>query len=212
LATNYFKSGIKYLPDSIPETFKGKLALDCGAWVGDTTIMFASFGFDKVVAIEPMLDNYQCLKRNLERNEQYLGDVIEPLNIAVGETVETLSMRKVGDDGVGSCIVEGDSEDSVKVDSVSIDALVSSEYENCDVGLIKFDVEGFELNALKGAEATIRKNKPVLLISVYHLWLQPEQIFDCKRFVKELDLDYQFKLVHLQPEKDLIYEYMLVCW
>ncbi|OOE93480.1 hypothetical protein BZG76_05675 [Salinivibrio sp. AR647] len=212
LATNYFKSGIKYLPDSIPETFKGKLALDCGAWVGDTAIMFASFGFEKVVAIEPMLDNYNCLKRNLERNKQYLGDVIEPRNIAVGETVETLSMRKVGDDGVGSCIVEGGSEGSIKVDSVSIDALVSSEYENGDVGLIKFDVEGFELNALKGAEATIRKNKPVLLISVYHLWLQPEQIFDCKRFVKELDLDYQFKLVHLQPEKDLIYEYMLVCW
>lgn len=210
LATNYFKSGIKYLPNSIPEQFKGKLALDCGAWVGDTSIMFASFGFNKVVAIEPMLDNFQCLERNLERNKQYLGNVIEPLNFAVGDVTDTLSMLKVGEDGVGSCVIEG--EGGVTVKSVNIDALIRSNYSEANVGLIKFDVEGYELKALKGAEATIRKNKPVLLISVYHLWLQPEQIFDCKRFVEGLDLGYKFKLVHLQPEKDLVYEYMLVCW
>jgi FkbM family methyltransferase len=212
LATNYFKSGIKYLPDSISEQFVGKLAIDCGAWVGDTSIMFASFGFDKVVAMEPMLDNYKCLERNIERNTQYLGDVIEPMNIAVGDTVESLSMVKVGDDGVGSCVVESEVSDKISVNSVTIDFLVESDYDDYDVGLIKFDVEGYELKALKGAESTIRKTKPVLLISVYHLWLQPEQIFDCKRFVEELNLGYKFKLVHLQPEKDLVYEYMLICW
>lgn len=212
LATNYFKSGIKYLPNSIPEQFKGKLALDCGAWVGDTSIMLASFGFDKVVAIEPMNDNYQCLERNIERNRKYLGDVIVPLNFAVSDVTDTLFMLKIGDDGVGSCVIDCEVEDGVAVKSVNIDDLIRSNYSESEVGLIKFDVEGYELKALKGAEATIRKNKPVLLISVYHLWLQPEQIFDCKRFVEDLDLGYKFKLVHLQPEKDLVYEYMLVCW
>ncbi|OON35649.1 hypothetical protein BTJ39_22050 [Izhakiella australiensis] len=207
LATNYYKSGLKYLPNGLTEKFKGSVAIDCGAWVGDTSIMFASFGFQSVIALEPIADNYNCMLRNIERNKQYLGDIIKPLNVAVGDTEGHLSMVKVGDDGVGSCVVDDDAAD-MKVKSITIDSLSGDER----IGMIKFDVEGYELMALRGGEETIRKHKPVLLISVYHLWLQPEQIFDCKKFVEGLNLDYKFKLVHVQPERDLIYEYMLVCW
>lgn len=211
LATNYFKAGLKYVPNGLTANLNGKTAIDCGAWVGDTAIMFASFGFEKIIAIEPMLDNYECMLRNIERNKIHLDNVIEPLNVAVGDSEGQLSMLKVGNDGVGSCVVDQISSDSIRVPSVTIDNLVVlADYPA--VGLIKFDIEGYELNALKGAESTIRKHKPILLISVYHLWLQPEQIFDCKKFVENLRLGYKFKFVHLQPERDLIYEYMLVCW
>lgn len=207
LATNYFNSGLKYLPNRLTENFKDTIAIDCGAWVGDTAIMFANFGFKRILALEPILDNYNCMLRNIERNKQHLADVIEPLNVAVSDVAGHLAMVKVGDDGVGSCVVESESAD-FNVESVTIDGMLLEE----NVGLIKFDIEGYELKALKGAENTIRSNKPVLLISVYHLWLQPEQIFECKKFVEDLNLGYKFKFVHLQPERDLIYEYMLVCW
>ncbi|EKO5028139.1 FkbM family methyltransferase, partial [Escherichia coli] len=207
LATNYFKAGLKYLPGRFTEEFKGSVAIDCGAWVGDTAIMFASFGFKEVLALEPVADNYNCMVRNLERNHQYLNDTIKPLNVAVSNVSGELSMMKVGDDGVGSCVVE-DEQSDIKVQSVTIDSLTFEDR----VGLIKFDIEGYEINALNGAIETIKKHKPVLLISVYHLWLQPEQIFECKKFVENLNMGYQFKFVHLQPERDLVYEYMLVCW
>ncbi|ASG63149.1 hypothetical protein CEW81_08885 [Kluyvera genomosp. 3] len=169
--------------------------------------MFASFGFKEVLALEPVADNYNCMIRNLERNHQYLNDTIKPLNVAVSNVSGELSMMKVGDDGVGSCVVE-DEQSDIKVQSVTIDSLTFEDR----VGLIKFDIEGYEINALNGAIETIKKHKPVLLISVYHLWLQPEQIFECKKFVENLNMGYQFKFVHLQPERDLVYEYMLVCW
>lgn len=207
LATNYFKAGLKYLPNRLTENFKDSVAIDCGAWVGDTAIMFAGFGFKRILALEPMLDNYNCMLRNIERNRQHLSNVIEPMNVAVGDVSGNLSMLKVGDDGVGSCVVENDST-GIEVNSVALDSLKFDDR----VGLIKLDIEGYELNALKGAESLIRKDKPVLLISVYHLWLQPEQIFECKKFVENLNLGYNFKFVHLQPERDLIYEYVLVCW
>lgn len=207
LATNYFKAGLKYLPDRLTEHFKGTIAIDCGAWVGDTAIMFASYGFKRVLALEPISDNYNCMLRNIERNKQYLGDVIEPMKVAAGNTTGNLSMIKIGEDGVGSCVVEGELTD-IKVNSVTLDSL----HIDGRVGLIKLDIEGYELMALKGAESLIRKDKPVLLISVYHLWLQPEQIFECKKFVEDLEMGYKFKFVHLQPERDLIYEYVLVCW
>ncbi|HFU0596695.1 TPA: FkbM family methyltransferase [Escherichia coli] len=207
LATNYFKAGLKYLPGRFTEEFKGSVAIDCGAWVGDTAIMFASFGFKEVLALEAVADNYNCMVRNLERNHQYLNDTIKPLNVAVSNVSGELSMMKVGDDGVGSCVVE-DEQSDIKVQSVTIDSLTFEDR----VGLIKFDIEGYEINALNGAIETIKKHKPVLLISVYHLWLQPEQIFECKKFVENLNMGYQFKFVHLQPERDLVYEYMLVCW
>jgi FkbM family methyltransferase len=157
--------------------------------VGDTAIMFASFRFKEVLALEPVADNYNCMIRNLERNHQYLNDTIKPLNVAVSNVSGELSMMKVGDDGVGSCVVE-DEQSDIKVQSVTIDSLTFEDR----VGLIKFDIEGYEINALNGAIETIKKHKPVLLISVYHLWLQPEQIFECKKFVENLNMGYQFKL------------------
>lgn len=39
---------------------------------------------------------------------------------------------------------------------------------NRTVGLIKMDIEGAEYSAIKGALETIKRDKPVLLISLYH--------------------------------------------
>ena len=55
------------------------------------------------------------------------------------------------------------------------------------------DIEGAELNALKGAEETIRRFKPKLAITVYHslndFWEIPE-------WLESLGLGYKFYLRH----------------
>ena len=61
------------------------------------------------------------------------------------------------------------------------------------VDLIKMDIEGAELQALIGAEKTIKKYKPVLVISLYH---KLEHIWQIPEFINNLDLNYRFYIDH----------------
>src|SRR5207237_2654852 len=61
------------------------------------------------------------------------------------------------------------------------------------VTFIKMDIEGAELNALKGAEKTLRLWKPQLAISVYH---RLEHFWQVPNFINSLHLDYRFYLDH----------------
>jgi len=205
LNAHYYECGIKLLPDRISEKFAETIALDCGAWVGDTAIPISRYGFKKVHCFEPLPDNFEVLERNIKKNN--LGEYLVPHNLAVDETVSELTMDKVGENGVGSFVVK---EGEFKVKSVSIDEFLEREEDS--VTLIKLDVEGRELAALKGATETIKKHKPVLLVAAYHTWIEPEQIFEIKDYIESLDLGYRFKFKCMQPEKDMIYEYSFVCW
>lgn len=46
------------------------------------------------------------------------------------------------------------------------------------VGFIKLDLEGYGVRALRGMEKTIRKDRPVLSLSIYH---SPEELFETKK-------------------------------
>jgi hypothetical protein len=55
------------------------------------------------------------------------------------------------------------------------------------------DIEGAELNALHGAEQTIRTFKPKLAISVYH---KPNDLAEIPSYLNNLGLGYEFFLDH----------------
>ncbi len=53
------------------------------------------------------------------------------------------------------------------------------------------DIEGAELEALKGTETLIKKNKPDLAISVYHA---PNHIWEIPLYIESLKQGYEFYL------------------
>lgn len=55
------------------------------------------------------------------------------------------------------------------------------------------DIEGAELEALKGAAETIKKNRPRLAICLYH---KDEDIVDIPQYVKELVPEYKLYIRH----------------
>ncbi|MDL2207210.1 FkbM family methyltransferase [Desulfovibrio sp. OttesenSCG-928-M16] len=57
------------------------------------------------------------------------------------------------------------------------------------VDVIKYDIEGAEMEALAGAETTIRKFKPVLIICLYHY---NEDIYSIPIFLHQMNLSYKF--------------------
>ena len=73
------------------------------------------------------------------------------------------------------------------VKCVALDDIVEEDY-----ALIKLDVEGFELNVLKGAVKFLKNNSP-LMICVYH---KPEDIYQMPEFILSVNDKYKFYLRH----------------
>ena len=54
--------------------------------------------------------------------------------------------------------------------------------------MVKMDIEGFELNALKGMQEFIRENKPYLAICIYH---KERDLYEIAQYIKSLNADYR---------------------
>ena len=69
------------------------------------------------------------------------------------------------------------------------------------------DVEGEEKNAILGAEQTIRKYKPKMLISAYH---RTEDIFEIPNAVMNIRNDYKIYMRHFVslPAWDTVYYFI----
>lgn len=61
------------------------------------------------------------------------------------------------------------------------------------VTYIKMDIEGMEMDALKGGSEIIRRYKPKLAISVYH---KMEDIIEIPYYINSLELGYELYLRH----------------
>ena len=85
---------------------------------------------------------------------------------------------------------EGDKKEGlVKLPVVSIDEALAGK----NVTFIKMDIEGSELMALRGAEKTVREQKPKLAICVYH---KPSDIVDIPSYVLNVRSDYKLYFRH----------------
>jgi hypothetical protein len=78
------------------------------------------------------------------------------------------------------------------VPTVTIDGLVESG-RVAKVDFIKMDIEGAEVEALKGAEQTLRNFRPRLAICLYH---RPSDFETIPKFIDSLGLGYRFYFNH----------------
>jgi len=196
------KCGVSYLSAEIIKKINttNSVIVDCGAYVGDSSFMFNSiFPSSKIYGFEPSEYNYSVFKENIKLND--LQNLIIPVKSAVGENNKIIKAN-IGD-GLNANIKQ---TSSVEAQEIKVD-LIDVFFKNKKVSLIKMDIEGFELNALKGAVEILKRDKPILLISLYH---KAEDIYTIPKFIKELNLGYSFILRHLKPQSPTI-DYMLIC-
>ncbi|MDD3012975.1 MAG: FkbM family methyltransferase [Candidatus Gastranaerophilales bacterium] len=92
----------------------------------------------------------------------------------------------------GASKIVNNGQDITELSTISIDEFVSENNIN-KVDLIKLDVEGAELNTLKGSINTIINHRPQLAISIYH---SHEEMFSIPIFLNELLENYTFRLGH----------------
>lgn len=172
-----------YFDLSIWKARKHEIFVDAGCYNLYTSKQFSNWcpSYDKIYAFEPDEGNCQLCNENIEKYGLHNVDII---NAGLWNENKVLRFNHSGDKGAGSYISqEGiDSINAVKLDDVL-------QGKKCT--FLKMDIEGSELNALKGAAETIKKWKPRLAICIYH---KPEDIIEIPLYVKKLVPEYKLKM------------------
>lgn len=172
------------------EVESGDTVIDAGGCWGDTALYFAhKTGADGAVyCYEFEAENLKLFVHNMGLNPE-LAARIHLVRHPVWST-PGLSLDVTGSGPNTRLTPAKHGKGSVTTDS--IDALARRENLR-SVDFIKMDIEGAELDALTGAEDTIRRHRPKLAISIYH---RLEHFWEIARWIDGLGLGYRFRLEH----------------
>ncbi len=134
----------KFIKYCESQTKKMKTVIDVGAWCGTWAKAIEPFA-EKVIAFEPDKTHFECLQRNCTIN-------CTPRMEAVGAQLQEVSLT------------EDNFTQAKRVDekgNIRMITLDHMEYE--DVDMIKIDVEGYEMEVLKGATKTLESVKYLMI-------------------------------------------------
>lgn len=158
---------------------ENEIYVDCGAYDGDSVIEFLNYvngKYKKIIAFEPDKSNF----KKLQNVAIGLHDV-EAYPFATGNENAQISFAEEG--GINSQISETGSN---KVQMIKLDDLIKDE-----ITLVKLDVEGAEMDTLRGCEKLIKRYRPKLAVSLYH---RIDDLINIPTYLKEIVPEYKFKL------------------
>lgn len=158
----------------LPENIS--VAIDAGAYNGDTVRELLSFrsGIQKIYAVEPDVRNYKKLSKYIGENG--LESVVSAVNAAAWSSDEVGTFSGSGNRNSSVSSTKSYENRSEQVSLTKIDSLTDAK-----VDYIKYDVEGAELEALRGSDKVIEGSRPALLISAYH---RSEDVFFLVNYIK----------------------------
>lgn len=172
--SHYFDLDI--IPSCQEEVF-----VDLGAFNGDTVEDFIKIYGDNYKKIYAYEMTEQSMRELKERVKNYPRIIYEQK--AVSDEVGMGSI-KIHEISTSSNQLELEEIGEIEVTSLDDDI-------NEKITMIKMDIEGSELKALKGAENHIIKDRPKLLLSVYHGY---EELLILWEYLEKLDLSYHYYL------------------
>ena len=153
------------------------IVVDCGTSEG----IWAASVINKVkklYLIEPQYDYSKILLKTFSSDSD--KEKTEIINCALGSIDGYCNVHGIGNDAA----IKIDNEGHLPI--YKLDTLLKDK----SISFLKADIEGFELEMLKGATETIKKNKPKIAITVYH----PENNWkEIKDFLSLLVPEYKFR-------------------
>ena len=183
-----YHSGLTSLPKASQARLKGRDAIDGGALWGDSALLFNSYEPRRIYAFEPDETNYGqlcALKESIG-----LSSVV-PCKYALGDTeMEVDFFSQERDMNIGASLIQTPTTrgSATKVAMTSIDRFLANETDP-DIAFIKLDIEGNELEAIVGAQETIKEFRPALSIAIYH---RANDFFEVKPYLASLNSKYRF--------------------
>lgn len=184
--------------------------VDCGAFDGDTfseLLDYTNGSYKKYIAFEPDEKNVEKLRF---KTADYNDIVI--IQKGVGDTNEIKHFYNDGslysnfvDSGLWGDKtrrdIYDDKDNYIAVPVCKMDDTISDD----QISTIKMDIEGSELDALKGAAEIIKRDHPKLAICIYH---KSEDLFSCALYINFLVGDGVYKY-YVRHHSDNITETVL---
>jgi len=189
-----------------------EIFVDAGAFVGDTVERFIweNLGtFRHIYAFEPGVRQFKAMEKRVARLSEEWAFGLDSVSLVKGGLssgsgkmtctfVDDMPLRH----GLAGRDTEGVSDDVDCVDVFSLDDFL----DGSPVTFIKADVEGMEMELLRGAKETIARNKPKLAICVYHY---PSDLYEVAEYIRALVPEYRFSLRQHAP---ILGDYVLYCY
>lgn len=182
---------------------KNPVVFDIGANVGFVSLLLSKLPCITIFAFEPVSRTFNFLKKNIEQNH---ARMILPFNLGCSDKKQRLYIGppiglqhpryKKGNKKTGlfSVYATNTGKDAntfgEMAEFTSID-LFCEEYNPCKIDYVKIDVEGHEVNVLRGAEKTLQRFRPVLQVEFHPITMKianrkPKELLDVLK-----NLNYQ---------------------
>lgn len=224
---NYEKDGIKMnldisnlvdhfiyfsFPDVAINNFISRLKptdqiIDVGTNIGYTTLQFSkACQRGNVISVEPSPSLFKTLTNHLHLNS---ASNVSAFNIGLAEKEKTAKLYQVSENNSGMNRILDDPAGLSASESIilkTLDQLVE-ETKTERVNAIKIDVEGYELNVLKGAYQTLKNKKPMLLVEVDDFNLKQQNASVKEMFELLASLDYSLFNAKTMQALDLNKDY-----
>ena len=134
---------------------------DIGANIGEITWALSHF-CQHIHAFEPVTDTFRLLEKNIEQNA--IANVTA-YNKGVGAVHETALISLSSNTCGANARINNFGRSRAKTQAMDIIPLDSLNLTEVDI--MKIDVEGYELDVLRGAEQTIVRDMPIIQLEVY---------------------------------------------
>lgn len=173
----------QYFTKNIVKLAKNEIFVDCGAFNGDTIKSFLHYSnktFSQLIALEPDLKNFQSLSNYVNSLNPLVKKNILINNYAVSS--KNMTVRFLESGAMQSTINKSGKN---KVKSVTLDKLL---FKNKPT-FLKFDIEGYEMEALKGAKKIIAEYSPIITVCIYH---KPNDFWKIPLFISSLNKNYKY--------------------
>jgi FkbM family methyltransferase len=188
--------------------------VDAGAFVGDTVERFIweNLGtFRHIHAFEPGLRQFHAMERRVQRlASEWAFDPssVSLVRAGLADAAGRMACTFVNDaplrHGLSGILSQpspaGGNDTTAQV--LTLDTYLAGS----PVSFLKVDVEGMEMELLRGSEQTIRNCRPKMALCVYHY---PSHLYEVAEYVRSLVPEYRFALRQHAP---LFGDFVLYCW
>ncbi len=187
----------QYFAPGIIKCSDNEIFIDAGGYSGETSREFAKYTknkYEKIYIFEPDEILYNITKENIKSWKLSNVEMVKK-GVYSSDSINQFFKQSSS----GSSKISENGKDTVY--TTSIDSFLGEK----PTTFIKMDIEGAEMEALKGADKTISQCMPKLAISIYH---KDDDLWKIPFYLMKKYPDYRFFMRHYT---DLTIETVLYC-